>query len=168
MTDEKPFDKPVTLELGRVGRYRRIHNTREAAECLMTVWPLNRGARHRDAVETCLKVLEGYRSTTQQYGDVMFIIYLSDYVLLPLLDGEVRDLLLEVRVLLGVDVLLHSEASFEEAVSQAAQGGERRSMVAQLPKDLALLVETFRALRAACVEAGAESRARYHGWNLRR
>jgi hypothetical protein len=63
MMDEKPFDKPVTLELGRVGRYRRIDNTREAAECLMTVWPLNRGARHRDAVETCLKVLEGHRST---------------------------------------------------------------------------------------------------------
>ena len=63
MMDEKPFDKPVTLELGRVGRYRRIDTTREAAECLMTVWPLNRGARHRDAVETCLKVLDGHRST---------------------------------------------------------------------------------------------------------
>ena len=53
----------MTLELGRVGRYRRIDTTREAAECLMTVWPLNRGARHRDAVETCLKVLDGHRST---------------------------------------------------------------------------------------------------------
>ena len=63
MMDEKPFEKPVTLELGRVGRYRRIYTTREAADCLMTVWPLNRGPRHRDAVETCLKVLEGYRST---------------------------------------------------------------------------------------------------------
>ena len=63
MMDEKPIDKPVTLELGRVGRYRRIDTTREAAECLMTVWPLNRGARHRDAVETCLKVLDGHRST---------------------------------------------------------------------------------------------------------
>ena len=63
MMDEKPFDEPVTLELGRIGHYRRIDNTREAAECLMTVWPLNRGARHRDAVETCLKVLDGHRST---------------------------------------------------------------------------------------------------------
>lgn len=63
MMDEKPFDKPVTLELGRVGHYRRIDTTREAAECLMTTWPLNRGARHRDAVETCLKVLDGHRST---------------------------------------------------------------------------------------------------------
>lgn len=62
MMDEKPFDEPVTLELGRIGRYRKIHNTREAADCLMTVWPLNRGARHRDAVETCLKVLDGHCS----------------------------------------------------------------------------------------------------------
>jgi hypothetical protein len=31
----------------------------------MTVWPLNRGPRHRDAVETCLKVLEGDRSTAE-------------------------------------------------------------------------------------------------------
>ncbi len=63
MIDEKPFDRPVTLELDQVGKYRRIRTTKEAAECLMTVWPLNRGDRHRDAVETCLKVLEGYRST---------------------------------------------------------------------------------------------------------
>jgi hypothetical protein len=63
MTDGKPFDTPVTLELGCIGSYRQISSTREAAECLMTVWPFNRGARHRDAVETCLKVLDGHRST---------------------------------------------------------------------------------------------------------
>ncbi|MEW9805284.1 DUF982 domain-containing protein [Mesorhizobium sp. ZMM04-5] len=63
MMDEKPFDKPVTLELGRIGDFRRIGSTREAVECLVTVWPLNRGARHRDAVETCLKALDGHRSS---------------------------------------------------------------------------------------------------------
>lgn len=63
MMDDKTFEKPVTLELGRIGRYRQINNAREAAECLMTVWPLNRGDRHRAAVETCLKVLAGHRST---------------------------------------------------------------------------------------------------------
>lgn len=63
MMDEKPFDKPVLLELGRIGSYRHIDSTREAVECLTTVWPLNRGPRHRDAVETCLKVQEGHRST---------------------------------------------------------------------------------------------------------
>jgi Protein of unknown function (DUF982) len=63
MMDNKPFEKPVTVELGHVGKYRQIRTTQEAAECLMTVWPLNRGPRHRDALDTCLKVLEGYRST---------------------------------------------------------------------------------------------------------
>lgn len=61
--DSKPFEKPVVVELGRVGKYREIRSAQEAAECLMTVWPLNRGPRHRDALDTCLKVLEGYRST---------------------------------------------------------------------------------------------------------
>ncbi|MER8462561.1 DUF982 domain-containing protein [Mesorhizobium sp. M1396] len=54
---------PVVVELGHVGKYRHIRSAQEAAECLMTVWPLNRGPRHRDALDTCLKVLEGYRST---------------------------------------------------------------------------------------------------------
>nr|WP_246679471.1 DUF982 domain-containing protein [Mesorhizobium sp. B2-3-5] len=61
--DNKPFETPVVVELGHVGKYRHIRSTQEAAECLMTVWPLNRGPRHRDALDTCLKVLEGYRST---------------------------------------------------------------------------------------------------------
>ena len=45
MMDNKPFEKPVVVELGHVGKYRHISSTREAAECLMTVWPLNRGER---------------------------------------------------------------------------------------------------------------------------
>lgn len=57
--DAAPFEKPVVVELGRVGEFRHIRSAREAVECLATVWPLNRGPRHRDAVETCLKVLEG-------------------------------------------------------------------------------------------------------------
>jgi hypothetical protein len=61
MIDSKPFEKPVVVELGHVGKYRQISSTREAAECLMTA--LNRGERHRDALDTCLKALEGYRST---------------------------------------------------------------------------------------------------------
>jgi hypothetical protein len=65
MMDSKPFERPVVVELGHVGKFRNIRSTQEAAECLMTVWPLNRGSRHRDAVETCLKVLEGSRSTAE-------------------------------------------------------------------------------------------------------
>ena len=62
--DEKPFDTPVTVEVGEVGKYRQIRTTREATDCLLTVWPLNRGPRHRDAVDACLKVLDGHRSTS--------------------------------------------------------------------------------------------------------
>ena len=62
MSDDKPFDNPVMLRLGRPESYRSIKSAREAAECLMTSWPLERGNRHRDAVETCLKVLDGHRS----------------------------------------------------------------------------------------------------------
>jgi hypothetical protein len=29
----------------------------------MYCWPGERGPRHRDAIDACLKVLEGYRST---------------------------------------------------------------------------------------------------------
>ncbi|MER2534613.1 MAG: DUF982 domain-containing protein [Rhizobiaceae bacterium] len=63
--DDKPFQSPVTLEFGRSGATRRIASAREAAECLMTIWPLQRGPRHRDAVETCLKVLDGHRSSSE-------------------------------------------------------------------------------------------------------
>ena len=81
--DEKVFDSPVVLELGAVGRYREIGTAREAAECLMTVWPLNRGPRHKDAVETCLKVLEGYRSTADAREALVAAAEESD-VLAPL------------------------------------------------------------------------------------
>jgi hypothetical protein len=60
--EEKPFDEPVILELGDAGGRRRIGTTKEASECLMTSWPPDRGPRHRDAVDTCLKVLDGHRS----------------------------------------------------------------------------------------------------------
>lgn len=62
--DDKPFP-PITLEFGGAQTPRRIGNAREAAECLMTIWPLERGPRHRDAVETCLKVLDGHRSSSE-------------------------------------------------------------------------------------------------------
>jgi hypothetical protein len=65
MMDSKPFEAPVVVELGPVGGHCPIRSAREAAECLMTVWPLDRGPRHRDAVETCLKVLDGHRSSAE-------------------------------------------------------------------------------------------------------
>lgn len=82
MMDNKPFEKPVVVELGHVGKYRRISDTQEAADCLMTAWPLNRGPRHRDAVDTCLKVLEGYRSTADARNALIEAARESD-VLVP-------------------------------------------------------------------------------------
>ena len=63
--DTKPFERPVVVELGQIGRFLHIRDTQEAVECLMTVWPLNRGPFHSYAVETCLEVLEGDRSTVE-------------------------------------------------------------------------------------------------------
>ncbi|MDH4985211.1 DUF982 domain-containing protein [Aminobacter anthyllidis] len=63
MVASKPFARPVLVELGRPGNYRRIMSVGDAAACLATSWPLNRGPRHRHAVQTCLRVLEGHHSS---------------------------------------------------------------------------------------------------------
>ncbi|MEO9337225.1 DUF982 domain-containing protein [Mesorhizobium sp. SB112] len=62
--DIKPFDNPVKVELGPIGSHRMVKSTKEAAECLLTDWPLNRGPRHGEALDACLKVLDGHRSTS--------------------------------------------------------------------------------------------------------
>jgi len=61
MAASTSFARPVIVELGRAGNCRRIASAGDAAECLVTTWPLSRGPRHRNAVQTCLKVLEGQR-----------------------------------------------------------------------------------------------------------
>ena len=59
--DIKPFSMPVNIVLG--GRTIAVGSTQLAADLLIDVdWP-QRGPRHREATEACLKVLEGYRST---------------------------------------------------------------------------------------------------------
>jgi hypothetical protein len=45
------------------GKIRVVSNPHEALDCLMYCWPGERGPRHHDAIDACLKVLEGYRST---------------------------------------------------------------------------------------------------------
>lgn len=59
--DGKPFSEPVDVMLGN-GRVA-VETTQQAADLLMQDWPAERGERHRDALDTCLKVLEGHRST---------------------------------------------------------------------------------------------------------
>lgn len=61
--DDKPFDTPVRIQFGP-GDVRVVTSTMQAAELLANIdWPGERDRKHRDAVETCLKVLDGHRST---------------------------------------------------------------------------------------------------------
>ncbi|BCH21963.1 hypothetical protein MesoLjLc_15870 [Mesorhizobium sp. L-8-10] len=62
--DEKPFEEPVLVRLEPLGPALPIHSTKKAVELLTDArWPSERGPRHRDAVDACLKVLDGHRST---------------------------------------------------------------------------------------------------------
>lgn len=60
-TLRKPFEQVVRIETPQ--GVRAIASAEEAADLLLdTEWPI-RGPDHRDASETCIKVLEGTRST---------------------------------------------------------------------------------------------------------
>lgn len=63
MMVDKRFGNPVTIELDASGERRTVSSVREAADCLMEAWPAaHRGPAHRDALDTCLKVIDGHRS----------------------------------------------------------------------------------------------------------
>lgn len=58
--EDKPFDPPVDIEIG--GEARSVASLAEAQRLLMdTGWPVH-GPRHEDAVDACLKVVDGHRS----------------------------------------------------------------------------------------------------------
>ena len=60
VSPKKPFDSPLKLRFA--GRDVVVGSVAEATELLANVnWP-ERGPRHRDAYETCLKVLDGHRT----------------------------------------------------------------------------------------------------------
>jgi hypothetical protein len=59
---EKRFDRPIVISLRR-GESLDITSAQQAADFLMTDWPGERDQWHRDALDACLKVMEGYRST---------------------------------------------------------------------------------------------------------
>lgn len=63
---DKRFEHPVFIALA--GEELPVHSTRQAMELLTTRWPDRRGPRHRDAVEACLKVLDGHRSTVDAHN----------------------------------------------------------------------------------------------------
>lgn len=60
---DKGFQQPVVISLDQGGGPIAVRNTRQATDLLLTQWPARRGPRHRDAVDACLKVLDGHRST---------------------------------------------------------------------------------------------------------
>lgn len=53
------WEEPVTFETGKLGQYRTISSTAEAAHVLISQWPYNGGKAYAKAQETCLAVLEG-------------------------------------------------------------------------------------------------------------
>ncbi|MBX3577474.1 MAG: DUF982 domain-containing protein [Rhizobiaceae bacterium] len=55
------FDRPVRIKIGTTER--SVETATDAAALLGDVdWPGERGPAHRDAYETCLKVIDGHRS----------------------------------------------------------------------------------------------------------
>lgn len=59
--DDKAFSKPIVLQFGN--RTVTVGSAKDGADLLMTEWPSERGPRAEDALDTCLKVLDGHRST---------------------------------------------------------------------------------------------------------
>jgi hypothetical protein len=57
----KPFEHPVAVLID--GRKIVVASASQAESLLSSDWPKERGPRAEDALATCLKVMEGYRST---------------------------------------------------------------------------------------------------------
>ena len=62
--DDKSFPQPVRFE-NTSGQAVMVASVEEAVEFLSATAPADRGPRHRDALEICLKVLAGERSTAE-------------------------------------------------------------------------------------------------------
>lgn len=60
--DPKRWNKPVTFQTMKIGRYRTIDSTTEAALTLMNEWPTETGKNLQSAKRACLAVLEGKAS----------------------------------------------------------------------------------------------------------
>jgi len=53
------WQRPVEIELHGIGKYRTITGTRHAAECLLTLWPVDDGKAYNQALADCLAALDG-------------------------------------------------------------------------------------------------------------
>jgi ribosomal 50S subunit-associated protein YjgA (DUF615 family) len=63
--DPKRWSKPITFETTRLGQYRTIVSTQEAARALMNDWPLQKGRQLKTARKTCEAVLEGKKPPSE-------------------------------------------------------------------------------------------------------
>ena len=59
----KPFALPIVIRSSTPQNVRTIESVEQAADFLMSEWSGDRDNWHRDALDACLKVLEGHRST---------------------------------------------------------------------------------------------------------
>lgn len=57
--DPGRWNEPVTFETQRLGQYRTVTSTEEAARALLTDWPVQSGHAFMKAQKACLAVLEG-------------------------------------------------------------------------------------------------------------
>lgn len=55
------WERPITFETMRLGEFRVVASTAEAAHILLTQWPIRTGRAWRSAQKICLSVLEGKR-----------------------------------------------------------------------------------------------------------
>lgn len=76
------FDTPVQIRLH--GSRRTVRSANEAVEILGDVgWPGERGPDHRDAYETCLKVIDGHRSTEDARARLIQVARAAGILLAP-------------------------------------------------------------------------------------
>lgn len=55
------FERPVIIHVEGIDIC--VDGVARALDILTEAWPAKRGPRHRDALDTCLKVVDGHRST---------------------------------------------------------------------------------------------------------
>ena len=61
--EDKRFSRAIKVRFKQFGQARTVADAHQALDCLMYCWPADRGPRHRDALDACLKVIDGHRST---------------------------------------------------------------------------------------------------------
>ena len=73
------FAQPVVVSLE--GSEVVVESVAQARDVLIERWPGERGPRHRDALDACLKVLDGHRSTED--AQTAFLAAAKEAKLLP-------------------------------------------------------------------------------------